>query len=185
MVHNLKREQIYSEQEQKLFLANVENAINSPIDLPSQISRYQDTLKYARSKVYYVYGIGLYMSPSNMELRIGTIQDYNNKNVVATDKQFLGLNNNVNLTPIPQKQSDKVKGTPTKQVQKPVEIPTPKVSERDYNIIKNYAKARRLSQDFINKSATVPDYFNSHANGNRGFLLGNMEPPHITVLKTP
>ena len=64
---------------QKQFLANIEDAINSPVDLPSPISRYQNTLKYTRSKVDFVYGIGLYMSPSNMELQIGTIQDYNNE----------------------------------------------------------------------------------------------------------
>ena len=67
---------------QKQFLANIEDAINSPVDLPSQIARYQSTLKYARSKVDFVYGTGLYMSPSNMELQIGTIQDYNNKIVM-------------------------------------------------------------------------------------------------------
>ena len=36
---------------QKQFLTNIEDAINSPVDLPSQIARYQNTLKYARSKV--------------------------------------------------------------------------------------------------------------------------------------
>ena len=73
----------------KQFLANVEDAINSPVDLPSQIARYQNTLKYARSKVDFVYGIGLYMSPSYTELRIGTLQDYNNRIVIATDAQNL------------------------------------------------------------------------------------------------
>ena len=76
---------------QKQLLANVEDAINSPVDLPSQIARYQNTLKYARSKVDFFYGIGLFMSPSNLELRIGTIQDYNNEIVIATDAQDLGL----------------------------------------------------------------------------------------------
>ena len=36
------------------------------------------------------------MSASNMELRIGTIQDYNNEIIVATNAQGLGLNNNPN-----------------------------------------------------------------------------------------
>ena len=71
------------------------------MDLPSQIARYQNTLKYARSKVDFVYGIGLYMSPSNMELRIGTIQDYNNEIVIVTDAQDLGLNDGVNTKSIP------------------------------------------------------------------------------------
>ena len=35
---------------QKQFLANVEDAINSPVDLPSQISRYQNTLKMQEVK---------------------------------------------------------------------------------------------------------------------------------------
>ena len=34
---------------QKQFLANTEDAIQSPVDLPSQISRYQNALKYART----------------------------------------------------------------------------------------------------------------------------------------
>ena len=53
---------------QKQFLANVEDGYQRSIDLPSQITRYQNTLKYARSKVDYVFGFGLYMAPSNMEL---------------------------------------------------------------------------------------------------------------------
>lgn len=106
---------------QKQFLANIEDAINSPIDLPSQITNYQNTLKYARSKVDYVYGIGLYMSPSNMELRIGTIKDYNNEIVVATNNQKLGLNNDINNQPVPPKQNVEVKGTPTKK-----SLPEPK-----------------------------------------------------------
>ena len=64
---------------QKQFLANTEDAIQSPVDLPSQITRYQNAFKYARIKVDYIFGFGLYMAPSNMELRIGTIQGYNNK----------------------------------------------------------------------------------------------------------
>ena len=52
---------------QKQFLANTEDAIQSPVDLPSQITRYQNALKYARTKADYVFGFGLYMAPSNME----------------------------------------------------------------------------------------------------------------------
>ena len=53
---------------QKQFIANVEDAINSEVDLPSSIGRYQRTLQYARSKVDFVIGHGLYMLPSNMEI---------------------------------------------------------------------------------------------------------------------
>ena len=83
---------------QKQFLTLIEEAIMSPVDLPSQIARYQNLLKYARSKVDFVYGIGLYMSPSNMALRIGTIQDYNNQIVIANEGEglTLGLNDEAN-----------------------------------------------------------------------------------------
>ena len=100
---------------QNQFLANIQDAINSPVDLPSQIARYQNTLKYARSKVDFVYGTGLYMSPSNMELRIGTIQDYNNKIVIANEGEglTLGLNDETNTVPIPPRSTATVEGTKT------------------------------------------------------------------------
>lgn len=86
---------------QKQFLANVEDAISSPVDLPSAIGRYQDVLRYARSKVDFAYGIGLYMAPSNMELRIGRIQNYNNEIVVAGPEQVLGVNRDANAEQAP------------------------------------------------------------------------------------
>ena len=62
---------------QKQFLANIEDAISSPVDLPSAISRYQDVLQYAGSEVNFVFGIGLYMAPSDMLLRISRVAGYN------------------------------------------------------------------------------------------------------------
>ena len=86
---------------QKQYLANVHDGINRSIDLPDIIVRYQNVLKYARSKVDFVYGIGLYMAPSDMHLQIGSIQNYNNLIVIATDNQSVGFNNNVNSIPVP------------------------------------------------------------------------------------
>ena len=51
---------------QKQFLANVGDAISSPLDLPSAIRHYQDILHYARSELNFVLGFGLYMAPSDM-----------------------------------------------------------------------------------------------------------------------
>ena len=70
---------------QKQFLANVEDVINSEVDLPSSIERYQLMLQYARSKVNYVVGSSLYMMPSDMDLYIGTIKGYNNLITIASD----------------------------------------------------------------------------------------------------
>jgi hypothetical protein len=87
---------------QKQFLANVEDAINSEVDLPSSIERYQSTLQYAKSKVDYVVGIGLYIIPSNMDLFIGTINGYNNLIVIAGNDLKLGQNVEVNEDVIEQ-----------------------------------------------------------------------------------
>ena len=107
---------------QKQFLANVEDAINSPVDLPTQITNYQNVLNNARSKVDYVYGEDLYMSPSDMELRIGNIKNYNNVIVVATDEHEVGLNIDVNNEPVPPPQSEVLEGTPTRK-----SLPEPKI----------------------------------------------------------
>ena len=81
---------------QKQFLANVEDVINSEVDLPSSIERYQSTLQYARSKIDFVVGLGLYMIPSYMDLYIGTINGYNNLITIATDDLQLGHNDTIN-----------------------------------------------------------------------------------------
>ena len=84
---------------QKQYLANLEDAINSAVDLPSSIERYQDVLRYARSKVDFVVGTGLYMLPSILRLQIGTIKNYNNKILIAGDDQSMGKNNQLNDDP--------------------------------------------------------------------------------------
>ena len=81
---------------QKQLLANVEDVINSEVDLPSSIERYQSTLQYARSKVDFVFGLGLYMIPSDIDLYIGTINGYNNLITIATDDLQLGHNDTIN-----------------------------------------------------------------------------------------
>ena len=77
-------------------MANVEDVINSEVDLPSSIERYQLVLQYARSKVDFVVGLGLYMMPSDMDLYIGTINGYNNLITIATDDLQLGHNDTIN-----------------------------------------------------------------------------------------
>ena len=86
---------------QKQFLANVEDAINSAVNIPSSIDRYQSTLQYARSKVDFVLGLGLYMVPNDMDLCIGTINGYNNLIVIASPDEIENLGkNNINDEPI-------------------------------------------------------------------------------------
>ena len=64
---------------QRTFLNTFENIINREVNIPEDIPRFQKTLQYARSKVDYVIGEFIYMLSSDMILRIGRVQDYNNK----------------------------------------------------------------------------------------------------------
>ena len=68
------------------------------MDIREDIKRYQDTLRYASSKVDYSVGQNIYMLPSDMNLKIrsGTV-GYNNKILVFDGNFSLGKNKNVNL----------------------------------------------------------------------------------------
>ena len=87
---------------QKQFQADVEDALSSPVDIPSAIERYQSVLQNASSKVDYAFGTGLYMAPSDMRLHIGTaIAGYNNQIIIAPAGQPLGVSPDTNNTPVP------------------------------------------------------------------------------------
>ena len=81
---------------QKQFADNVEAKIYSADDLSKSITQYQEVLQYARSKLDYVIGGELYMLPSDMDLRIGTIEGYNNEIMVATDDMSPFTNDRIN-----------------------------------------------------------------------------------------
>ena len=53
----------------------LEASIDSPVDLHDSIQRHQNYLQYARSQLNFVVGEGLYLLPSEMNLRIGRTRD--------------------------------------------------------------------------------------------------------------
>ena len=61
--------------------------MNRRVNIQEDIKRYQDTLKYAFSKVDYSIGESIYMIPSdmNLKIRLGTV-GYNNKILVSNEK---------------------------------------------------------------------------------------------------
>ena len=81
---------------QKQFQANVEDAIASPVVIPSSIARYQKTLQYASTPLDFVFGIGLYLAPSDMALHLGNVQGYNNKIVIAGSEAAISHNPGIN-----------------------------------------------------------------------------------------
>ena len=82
---------------QQVFLNTFENIINRRVDIPEDIQRFQKTLQYARSKVDYAIGEFIYMLPSDMNLRIGKIKNYNNKILVSSPSFKIGTNLKINL----------------------------------------------------------------------------------------
>ena len=82
---------------QQTFLNTFENIVNRRVNIPEDIRRFQKTLQYARSKVDYVIGEFVYMLPSNMNLRIGKVKDYNNKILISSPSFKIGTNLKINL----------------------------------------------------------------------------------------
>ena len=82
---------------QRTFLNTFENIVNRRVNIPEHIRRFQKTLQYARSKVDYVIGEFIYMLPSNMNLRIGKVKDYNNKILISSPSFKIGSNLKINL----------------------------------------------------------------------------------------
>ena len=82
---------------QRVFLNTFENIVNRWVDIPEDIQRFQKTLQYAGSKVDYVIGEFMYMLPSDMNLRIKKVKNYNNKILIASPSFKIGTNVKINL----------------------------------------------------------------------------------------
>ena len=64
-------------------------------------------MQYARSKVDYVIGEFTYMLPSNMNLHIGKVKNYDNKILISSPSFKIGTNLNINLDGEQAKLKDK------------------------------------------------------------------------------
>ena len=69
---------------QRVFLNIFKSIISRRVDIPEDIQRFQKTLQYARSKADYVIGEFIYVLPSDMNLQIGKVKNYNNKYCIIT-----------------------------------------------------------------------------------------------------
>ena len=89
------------------FLNTFENIVNRRVNIPEDNRRFQKTLQYARSKADYVIGEFIYMLPSNMNLRIGKVRNYNNKILISSPSFKIGNNLKINLDGEQAKLKDK------------------------------------------------------------------------------
>ena len=53
-------------------------AIQSPVDIPGSITRYQNVLQNARSAINFSFSCSFCMAPSDMLLPIGIVNNYDN-----------------------------------------------------------------------------------------------------------
>ena len=96
---------------QHVFLNTFENIINIRVNIPEDIRRFQKTLQYARSKVDYAINESIYMLSSDMNLRIGRVQGYNNKILLLRPGFKIGTNLMINLD-VKSKEVEMVKTEP-------------------------------------------------------------------------
>ena len=82
---------------QRMFINTFENIVNRRVNIPEDIRRFQKTLQYARSKVDYAISEFVYMLPSDMNLRIENVRNYNNKILISSPSFKIGTNVKVNL----------------------------------------------------------------------------------------
>ena len=96
---------------QRTFLNTFENIVNRRVNIPEDIRRFQKTLQYAMSKVDYAIGEFIYMLPSDMNLRIGNVRNYNNKILISSPSFKIGTNVKVNID-VKSKEVEMVKTEP-------------------------------------------------------------------------
>jgi hypothetical protein len=119
------RGSIYHPTAKRNYLDLFETVINKPVDISSDVERYENLLKYARSKVDFPVAYGSYMLPSNMLIRLGNVENYNNSMKLADNTMVIGeTNGHVNnphvKTPIAKKEIQKdIPPTQNKKQYKP------------------------------------------------------------------
>ena len=82
---------------QRTFFNTFKNIVNRRVNIPEDIRRFQKTLQYARSKVDYAVAEYVYLLPSDMNLRIGNVRNYNNKILISSPSFKIGTNVKINL----------------------------------------------------------------------------------------
>ena len=79
------------------FVDLLEQNIKGMFSIPESINQYQNSITQTHSRINFAVGEGLYMIPTDMVLKVGIIQNYNNNIVIANENVKLGLNENINF----------------------------------------------------------------------------------------
>ena len=127
---------------QRMFLNTFENIVNRRVNIPEDIRRFQKTLQYARSKVDYAIGEFIYMLPSDMNLRIGNVRNYNNKILISSPSFKIGTNVKVNLDGEKDKTDAK-----SKEVKTELKVITKPNKEHKQDVKPNIKSNKELKPD--------------------------------------
>ena len=108
-------------------------------------------MQYARSKVDYVIGEFIYMLPSDMNLWIGKVKNYNNKILISSPSFKIGTNLKMNL--------DGEKDKPDVKPKKEPDIKPSKEQKQNIKIIRTEPKIEFKKEDKldIKMMKTEPD----------------------------
>ena len=144
---------------QRTFLNTFENIVNRRVNIPEDIRRLQKTLQYARSKVDYAIGEFIYMLPSDMNLRIGKVRNYNNKILISSPSFKIGTNVKVNIDGEQVKLKDKpdVKSKEVEMVKTKPDVKSNKEHKQD---VKPNIKFDRESNHDVKKPDLLSSQFN-------------------------
>ena len=123
------------------FLNTFKNIVNTRVNIPEDIRRFQKTLQYARSKVDYVVGEFIYILPSNMNLRIGKVKRYNNKILISSPSFKIGTNVKINLD-VKSKEVEMVKTEPDVKSNKEHKQDTSSLIEKANRMLRNLIRIR-------------------------------------------
>lgn len=85
-----------SSETQQYFIDLLEQNIKSLFSIPESIAQYQNSITKTNSRINFVVGIGLYMMPADMVLKLGSMENYNNNILVAEGNVNIGFNENIN-----------------------------------------------------------------------------------------
>src|SRR6185436_7344860 len=81
-----------SPETQQTFVDLLEQDIKSLFSIPESIARYENAITNTNVKIDYVIGIGLYMIPSDLVLKVGQVTKYNNNILIADESLKIGYN---------------------------------------------------------------------------------------------
>ena len=130
---------------QRMFLNTFENIVNRRVNIPEDIRRFQKALQYARSKVDYVIREFIYMLPSNMNLQIGKVKDYNNKILISSPSFKIGTNVKINLD-VKSKEVEMVKTEPDVKQRKEPDVKS-NIDVKPNTELKHDVKMIRIKPD--------------------------------------